>query len=148
MLVKGLLIDPKEKTITEVQHDTADYKEIYKLIDCEPSPFTIVHIGDGRDVIFVDDEGLFKDPRYFFTIAGYPQPIAGKGLVLGGNEEGETISAEITLEDLKKVIGFTELSLKGFKQYSGTMDHPFMGKDTPVFGQVPIFEPPDEKQKH
>lgn len=54
------LIDPVALEVKEVQLDD-DYREIYKLIDCET--FTVVAINDS-DVIYVDDEGpLVSDLR-------------------------------------------------------------------------------------
>lgn len=136
-LAKGYLIDPKAKTITHVRHDTKDYRQIYDLIDCKPSPFTIVHLDD-ENMIFIDDEGLLKNPRYFFNIAGYPQPLAGKGLVLGSNPEGETVSATIEYEDLKKLITYSEHGMIDMVTTEGTLpDGRF------VIGTHPVFGPPE-----
>jgi hypothetical protein len=140
-VARGYLIDPKERKITHVHHDTRHYQEIYKLIDCEPSPFTVVELPN-RDVIFVDDEGLLKEPRYFFTIKGYPQPLAGKGLVLGTGPDGQTVSAKMSFQELGEMVGYVELSVRGWQEVEGKMDHPLLGKDTPYFGSQPIFGPP------
>lgn len=133
-LAKGYLIDPEAKKITHVRHDTKDYRQIYDIIDCHPSPFTVVHLDD-HDVIFVDDEGLLKNPRYFFNIKGYPQPIAGKGLVLGGDSQGETVSANIEYEELCELITFSEHSVKDMvTTESKAPGGGFIIKTEPVFG--------------
>jgi hypothetical protein len=91
-----LLIDPFEKTITPVYYD-GDFHSIYNLIDC--STFDVVRCG--KYDLFVDDEGLFKEGQKFFAVFDYPQPLAGKALVAGCDEEGNTIEPSITIEELE-----------------------------------------------
>src|SRR5438034_697691 len=107
--VKGLLIDPFALTITEVEHDASDYHDIYRLLSHESMPvdtFDIIHLGDKGDAIFVDDNGNLKPCERFFLIKGYHSALAGKGLVLGADAEGDTQSAKTTLSQLRKVIKF------------------------------------------
>jgi hypothetical protein len=88
---KAVLIDPYKEEVTDVTYN-GDYKQIYEHIkvDC----FALVRLADDDDV-FVDDEGLLKlEPSTkFFALPDYPQPLAGYGLVLGNDNEGESISA-------------------------------------------------------
>jgi hypothetical protein len=97
------LIDPMARSITEVEYDDSNYRNICELIDAQL--FDVVRFSATRDVIFVDDEGLFN-PRGFFRVDGYPSPLAGKGLVLGTNSEGESIEPGLSLEDLEGTIHF------------------------------------------
>lgn len=93
----AVLIDPATRSITEVEYD-GDYKSIYKLIGA--SCFDVVRI-DRDDTIFVDDEGLLNGKGMrtgFFVYGNYPQPLAGKGLVLGTDEEGESVSTQNPLQ--------------------------------------------------
>jgi len=139
-IAKGYLIDPEAKTIIHINYDlSTGIDGIYKLIGADP--FTIVQI-EKRDAIFVDDEGLLKNPRYFFQYRGYHQPLAGKGLVLGTNEEGDTVSAKIKYEDLKSRVSFLELSVQDMVTTSG----PGWIKTEPVFGppEVEGEEPLDD----
>lgn len=144
--MKAILIDPIEKKITEVDHD-GDYKQIYRLIDCEI--FTTVGIdspdetSDPRDnSIFIDDEGLLNDPRYFFQWSGYPQPLAGKGLILGCNEEGESCSTNWTVNRVRKKVTFMELSVRGFKTEEGMTER--FGRKFATISTTPIFGPATE----
>ena len=98
--MKAYLIDPFEKSINEVEY-SGDYQDIYKLINADL--FDVVYMDDGIGV-FVDDEGLFKDNQAFFQV-GYAM-LAGRGLVLGTDDEGESISPKISLKDLAKKIKF------------------------------------------
>lgn len=140
--MKAILIDPETQTITEVEY-SGNYKDIYKLTGCDC--FTVVGIEDGNG-IFVDDEGLFNDPRYFFLYNGYDQPLAGKGLILGTNEEGDSVDCTLTVDYIREKVKFIELSLMGFDPIpDGTVTpkgHP-MGEGIPVTGHTPIFGPPD-----
>ena len=99
--MKAYLIDPHTETITEVEY-SGDYREIYKHIDAEI--FTTAQFNKFGDTVFVDDEGLFKEEQEFFLINGYPQPLAGKGLVLGCDEEGESVAPSITLDQCRALV--------------------------------------------
>ena len=98
-----ILIDPFLNQITE-ELITQDYHDIYKLIDCRT--FDAVRINDQRDSVFFDDEGLYKPDQQFFLIEGYPQPLAGKGLIIGCDETGESKDAKITLHEAREKIIF------------------------------------------
>lgn len=93
--MRGFLIDPFERTISEVDYN-GDFHQIYKLIDCDT--FTCVTVNDRGDALFVDDEGLINEkPQAFFGWYGYPQPLAGKALLLGNNVMGESAPTTFTL---------------------------------------------------
>ena len=57
-------------------------------------------------VIFVDEEGLFKPQRHFFMFKGYDQPIAGNGVLVGReiNDRGDTAVPSITPKALAPFI--------------------------------------------
>jgi hypothetical protein len=101
--MRAYLIDPQAGEITQVDY-TGDYRNIYQHIgaDC----FDVARFGDEGDAAFVDDNGLLNDPRYFFMVRGNPNPLAGKGLVLGCDAEGESIEPKCTLEWLKANVAF------------------------------------------
>ena len=138
MTYKGILIDPKEKSLSYVEYD-GNYRSIYPLIDADT--FDIVYITE-TETIFVDDEGLHKNPRYFFVYEN-SQPLAGKGLILGTNSNGDSVSTTLTIEDIKDKITFKEMSLKGFETFEGTTTR--FGMEMPVIGSRPIFGPPEDE---
>lgn len=142
--LRGYLIDPEKKTIEPVIHN-GDYKQIYKFIgaDC----FDVVRIDD-ENMIFVDDEGLLNGTRYFFMLKGYPQPFAGKGLLMGSNDEGDTVSSSMRLEDVQKlVVGYRELSVRGFITEERTdAEMPWGGKGFSI-KSTPVFGPPEPKDE-
>lgn len=101
--MKAFVIDPFEKTINEVEY-SGDYTQIYELGDFEC--FDIATFNQKRDGVFVDDNGLFKDDQRFFLINGYPQPLAGKGVVLGCDDEGASVAPTVTREWLEANVRF------------------------------------------
>jgi len=97
------LINPHDETITEVTYQ-GHYTDIYKHIDCDA--FDVVSINKHNDGLFVDDEGLFKPSQSFFKHADYPTPLAGKALVMGCDDKGESVAPKITLQELIDKISF------------------------------------------
>lgn len=103
--MKAILIDPFTRSIDEVNY-SGDYREIYKLIDCDTFDIACFsHEGVDADV-FVDDEGLFVEEQQFFYIEGCHSPLAGKGLVLGCNGEGDSIGSPLTLREVREIVHF------------------------------------------
>jgi hypothetical protein len=96
--MQAILIDPFAQEIVQVDY-SGDWKDIKKFLQCDL--FTTVYMPDTTDSIFVDDEGLYVENQRYFKFASYPQPLAGMGLVLGCNTEGDSVSCESTLEQIK-----------------------------------------------
>ena len=100
--MKAYLIDPFAQSVTEVEY-SGDYTEISRLIDCDL--FTTSWRNKFGDTLFVDDEGLINGKHQeVFLISGYPQPLAGKGLILGSDQQGESVEPSITLEQAKALV--------------------------------------------
>ena len=108
--MKAILIDVYEKEIREVDYDgTLDF--IYFNLAC--GTFDVVRIDDVNG-IFVDDEGLLRQNQLYFE---YPSSngifqLAGNGLILGVDDEGNSISPTLTVEDVKSKVNFLP---EGFK---------------------------------
>ena len=79
--MKAFLINTIDETITEVDHDDSDYKNISKAIDAKY--FTTVQIHEDGDTIYLDDEGLLHgNHKHTFTLDKvFNQTFVGKGLV-------------------------------------------------------------------
>jgi hypothetical protein len=102
--MKAILIDVKKEEVREVEHDDT-LKNIYELVDC--ATFDVVRI-DNTNGIYVDDEGLFVEDQLFFTYHGdtYSQTLAGNGLILGVDSEGNSIAPTLTIEEVQEAIDF------------------------------------------
>ena len=103
--MKAILIDPITSTVKEVDY-SGDYKDIYKLIGCRT--FDVVSIPMGLDGIYVDDEGLFAPLQcrweYRYNRMHPPIQLVNKGLVLGCDDEGDSISPDSTVESIRRSI--------------------------------------------
>lgn len=126
--MKSYLIDPFAQSVTVVDY-TGNYKNIYEHI--KATCFTTVQINPQQDMIFVDDEGLFKKDQAFFRFHGYDQPLAGRGLVLGTDRRGESVEPKCTIEWLSRVISWEpNVRFAGMAptKIEEGVDHPYLGK--------------------
>jgi hypothetical protein len=100
--MRTILIDPVERSFTEVNYD-GDFRSIYTHLGCDLFDVVYTDLGD----IYVDDEGLLKSPQKFFHIEGLPSPLAGRGLVFGPvDEEGNSTEATVSIDELEKKVRF------------------------------------------
>lgn len=107
--MKAFFVDSVQREVREVEYN-GDWRTIAPLLGCQY--FTVVQLNQERDTIFVDDEGLLHDPKTFFVIKGFEQPLAGNGLVLGCNEDGDsTAPRKIDLAWLNENITFPTVVL-------------------------------------
>ncbi len=115
--IKGLLIDPEKEVVTEIEIHRVDgvLKDLNKIIgctylDCIPYGIVLPNVGEKSDIIFVDDEGMLQDgQKHFWALPMYRHVIAGRGVVLGIDEDEVSISHTLTsseVELLKSVIQF------------------------------------------
>lgn len=145
--MKAYLIDPFARTITEVG-TTGKLQSIYDLTHTDT--ITTVGLGHGRtqDVIYLDDEGLYVEDQRFFMLEGYGQPLAGRGLVLGTDQEGDSTSPSLSLSQVKGLITWArpDLKLAGFENMEGEQQHPVFGK-VHVIGHRPHFTTDAEERE-
>lgn len=101
--MRSVLIDPVAKTVTDMQYEGSAYPHIKGVFgDSYVDTAGAVHHGTGMDVLFVDDEGLSKAEitKYFRLPAFSPQPLAGKGVIIGEAVDGEPIDVAISTADI------------------------------------------------
>lgn len=110
--MRAILINPFNHTITEVNY-TGDFEDIYLLIDCDT--FTCVTVNERYDTLYVDDEGLINGKEQaFFGWMGYPQPLAGKALLLGTDMNGESVDTTFSLDDANDhVVWLSLMNIQG-----------------------------------
>lgn len=103
--MRAYLINPYSRTITEIDYpEGSDYTKIHELLSVPEHKVDVIdcaRINDRGDGIYIDDEGLFKEPVVFFKVAGYHTPLCGCGLVLGCDVNGETQAPTVDLEWLR-----------------------------------------------
>ena len=110
---RAILIDPFTETVSQVTLADTKFQTLRNIIDCEI--ITMTGLADGIDMI-LDDEGLLKDSnsQAYFKFGIGSQPFAGKALIVGTDEEGETVSLpeNITTEKIFERVIFFKPSKK------------------------------------
>ena len=70
---------------------------------------------DGKNTLYVDEEGLMKENEHFILYCHGHAPYAGNGLFCGFNSRsGKTVDCKMSLDEVKKDVRFitrTELIL-------------------------------------
>ena len=112
-MVKGILVNVENKTITEVE--VGDFQDIQSKIGCRC--FSVMNLGGGVDY-FYDDEGLLKEAyvdddgvkhnMVGVQLPNYPQVIMGNGLIMGHTEDGDSADCPVPLSAVESVITFVE----------------------------------------
>ncbi len=114
--MRAILIDPFNRVITEVDISD-DFKEIYKFLTNDMvtvNIFTTGMIWDNRDILYVDDEGLFKNGNPFFDIGRADgQPLAGMGIIMGCNDFGESVDVKVSLIEIQNLVRWTGFETGG-----------------------------------
>jgi hypothetical protein len=112
--VRAILIDPFACTVADVELDSTHLANLHRQLSHEGPPVRslalaycpFLRIGEA---IYVDSRGALESPVRFFRIAGLEPPLAGKGLILGTDKEGNTISASSSLELITAAVTFAEM---------------------------------------
>jgi hypothetical protein len=100
----ALLIDPLNRTISETT-----YIGLEGLQTLVGGSIEAAYQWPNRDVLYVDEEGLFKDAQMFFAISVRPdQPLAGNGVLVGREVDdlGNTAPPQMTIERLSSLVRF------------------------------------------
>lgn len=109
--MQGILIDPKAHTVTLNDEYDGDFKTIYRIIGADL--FDCVRIDDS-ETIYVDDEGLLNGKAasdgFFYVIGDNPVAIAGRGLILATDDEGDSIATTLTVEKVNAMVRFGHLA--------------------------------------
>ena len=111
--MRAILVNPIDETIREVFY--TKHQELSRLEWTRDvlNVHTIdgIRLDENGHYMYVDDEGMLANMNYFFRYTNddfYVEPVllAGKGLIVGTNEEGEDIEPELTVEDIISRIKF------------------------------------------
>lgn len=108
---KAILINPKERTVTEVQmtagggdeaQQEQHMKDMYALLEC--TTFAVACTVDGSNDLFIDDEGIYVPKQAYFAFESEhmgEMPLGGKSLVMGFDAStGSSIETTLTVEQI------------------------------------------------
>ena len=103
--MKAIKIDVVKKEVYEVNiEDTLE--AIYEQIESDMFEVALAIRPQG-DVVYVDEEGLLKVSKGWFTIQGQPQPLSGHGLVVGlDHHNGASRDVKVTVDEVRKIVTF------------------------------------------
>lgn len=92
-----------EEAVRAVEID-GSLASIYAALSHEKHPVDCIDALrlPGSDVIYLDDEGLFKDHDHWFRLHGYHQPLRGRGLVVGTDRGGNAKAPDISIEQVRR----------------------------------------------
>lgn len=105
--MKAIKIDVIKQHVEEIDIEDS-LNSMYAELDC--NTFTAPYSFANNDVLYVDDEGLLKDwenvKGAFFLKEWNVQPLFGHGLIIGTNEEGESVDVSTNIEKIRNQIVF------------------------------------------
>lgn len=106
--MKALFIDSKERKIIEV--NVSGLEDLQTYVGGWIALGTTLVKDNIENTVFVDDEGLLKEPSNYFYIKGSHQPFAGNGILVGTNDEGDSIDTNFNPSDIENLIEFLTIS--------------------------------------
>jgi hypothetical protein len=119
--MRGILIDPFTRTVSEIE-TSGKLAEIYELLGVEL--VTVVSVGEDQS-LFLDDEGLLvpKEEQEYWNLKGSNQPYAGRGLILGLDEDGDNIDATMSGVEVAMLVTFLDKEELDPEDYLGFSIH-------------------------
>jgi len=103
--VRAIRIDSNSGKIEVIDID-GKLQAIKAAIRCQWIEAVRPSILLGEDILYVDEEGLLHGENLFFKIAGFAQAIAGNGLILGTDEEGDSADCETPIGLVSQCVEF------------------------------------------
>lgn len=101
--MKAYKIDTQLRQVTEIEiNEGNSLKEMQEVVG---GLITVAAELENTDTMFVNDEGLFMFNEFFYFDGCY-QPFAGNGVIVGTDEEGASVGAKSTLEEIKSRVKF------------------------------------------
>ena len=94
--MKAIIVDTPNHEIYEQDIDDNDLKRYLSFGHYYSSGFDMVYL-TLTEAMFVDDEGLVRNLP-LFELKGHEGLLAGKAVILGMNEEGESVDTTLSVE--------------------------------------------------
>lgn len=114
--MRALLVNPFNRTITEVNADFNNYKVIQSYLAngiADSDKFVCMTMGprlNNEVHTYLDDEGYYRPNQAWFRLKNYDAPLAGYMLVLSSTEDGDERDLEsyVTADNLATQITYTD----------------------------------------
>lgn len=143
--MRAILIDPEAQTVEVIDHG-GTLEALRETIGCSLVERVALLPGEN---LWTDEESLLKEPHGPLFQLGGDTHIAGKSVIFGENEAGQTIATALALAFVREQIVFQpDLCLVGWDELDGSTTMETALGPMPVFGIKPRFGPrpkPDEE---
>ena len=143
-MAKAILIDPKKKTVVEVQQE-GGLEALYQTLGCD----TIERLGipdpsGGYSSLYFDEEARLtraEDDAFLITLDRGVFHIIGRALVVGMGEEGEDTDSPFTAEEIRQIVtfpgedparAFLEALARAFLESVETIESLLLNADSPI----------------
>jgi hypothetical protein len=101
--MKAIKIDVEQKKVYHIE--ISDWREIAPAIGNGCQLFACPITFENNDTLYTDDEGLLKPEMIgCFYMPEWDYPLVGNAIILGSDEEGESIDALSTCEEIENQI--------------------------------------------
>jgi Domain of unknown function (DUF3846) len=105
--MRAIVINSHDRSITETQID-GSLQSLQRIVGG-----LIQSVDQGLDDdhhCYVNEEGLFENPRHFFMFAGGHQPLAGNGVILASTSDGGEAPCRLPLQWVQDRVTFMDLA--------------------------------------
>lgn len=107
---KAIKIDVEKQSVYEIEIGD-DFREIYPHIGNGCSLFTVPVQFENGDSLYADDEGLLHQEMIGgFIMENWRCPIVGNAIILGTDDEGDSIDYKSNIPDIEKRIDWLSKS--------------------------------------
>src|ERR1700757_4050395 len=98
MKLTSFLVDPFQKRVHQIEIEN-NINDWHKVLDCDILDHVLLGEYAGLPIDgWVDDEGLLREPNYPYWIwVGYRNQLCGYGLINSSNNQGKSISSNLSL---------------------------------------------------
>lgn len=103
--MRAIKIDVIEQTVTEI-NTINDWRGIAPEIGNGCEYFCCPVTLENEDTIYADDEALMREIVGGFMMPNFAYPIVGNAIILGTDDEGESVDAKSTLEEIRANVRF------------------------------------------
>ena len=105
--MRTLVINAADRLVIEADTD-GKLATLQKIVG---GSIEAVYAGlDDAHHCYVNEEGLFGQPRHFFMFDGRAPPLAGNGVILGTTEDGHEAACTLSLEWIREHVIFMDLA--------------------------------------
>lgn len=138
-LLRGVLIDPIAKTVSEIEIDNNSLETIRKHVLGNTQGGFLTHVRGPDCFVWLDDEGLFKPNQHFFKWSWHTQPLAGKGVVIGYDQQGNDVDCPLSVTDIQGAVRFFKVQpvVAGFNDTEQLGE--FHGKPATIFNRETVW---------